>query len=305
MPILPAHRLPRKFRRTVTREMRHFVERRRRHQYGYVWERWRRLCLRVCASMQRMRMRVVRVLCFGALLLLLFGVGMILFSSIFTVREIRVIREDLRTDVERVQKTLAPLFGKHLFFVAPGQVQILLKKAFADVDESTVMKRYPSRLDVRIHLRPLSARLLIEDSASPSDEGSGQVVGDYLTENGLYVTYAPAQIPESDKLLPIRVVDWGVRPQPGEYLLDPLLVERMREAQHILIEQFGYTVRGRVVYVRAQEFHILTDKYELWFDMRSSLDDHIHRYRLFLKAMGGDIPRKYVDLRLTDRVVYL
>lgn len=250
-------------------------------------------------------MTVVRFLCFGVLIVILMGGGMVLFSPIFTVREIRVIREDLRLDVEQVQRTLLPLFGEHLFFVSTGEVRLLLQRTFVDLEESMVEKHYPSRLDVRIRMRPLRARLLIEDPASLPHDGSGEVLGDYVTEEGVYVAYAPVQVPASEALLPIRVTDWGVRPQPGERLLDPLMMQHINDAERILTEQFGFTVRERVVYVRAQEFHILTEKYALWFDIRSSLDEHFRRYRLFLKAMGGDIPRKYVDLRLTDRVVYL
>ena len=257
------------------------------------------------ASILQMRMKIVRFLCIGILLCVLMGGGVVLFSSIFTVREIRVVREDLRMDSEQVQRTLLPLFGEHLFFVSTGEVQVLLRKAFADIEESTVSKHYPSRLDVRIKMRPLQARLLVEDPASIPEGGSGQTVGDYVTEDGVYVVYAPVQVPASETLLPIRVTDWGVRPQVGERLLDPFMMMRINDAERMLTEQFGFTVRERVVYVRAQEFHILTEKYELWFDMRSSLDEQFRRYRLFLKAMGGETPRKYVDLRLTDRVVYL
>lgn len=289
----------------VSAQTRSFVERRRRRTYAYVLERWRRLYLRMRASLRHVRRKILHFLCIGVLVGILAGGGMVLFSPLFTVREIRVIRQDLRLDVEKVQRTLLPLFGEHLFFVSPMEVRLLLRNAFVDIAESTLSKQYPSRLEVRIEMRPLKARLLIENASdAPEESGSGYVMGDYVTEKGIYVAYVPVQVPAADTLVPIRVIDWGVRPQPGDHLLNPLMMERMADAERMLTEQFGFAVRERVVYVRAQEFHFLTERYELWFDMRSPLDEHFRRFRLFLKEMEGEVPRTYVDLRLIDRVVY-
>jgi len=38
--------------------------------------------------------------------------------------------------------------------------------------------------------------------------------------------------------------------------------------------------------------------------MESPLEDQLERYRLFLQAVGKDVAKEYVDLRLRERVVY-
>ena len=78
----------------------------------------------------------------------------------------------------------------------------------------------------------------------------------------------------------------------------------MHNAEQALDEQFGQKVRSRSVYLRAQEFHLLTQQYSLWFDLKSPLEAQLLRYRLFLQTVGKDTAKEYIDLRLTDRVVY-
>jgi hypothetical protein len=60
----------------------------------------------------------------------------------------------------------------------------------------------------------------------------------------------------------------------------------------------------RTLFLRAQEYHLQTREWTLWFDMRSSIEDHLQRYRIFLREIPHEEVREYIDLRLKDRVVY-
>jgi len=302
VPVKPTRRLPRKFSRRASPQTKRFVERRMQRKSKVKRERLKRATRRLQANMRDIRTSVVRWGLVILLVLLVTGFGLLLFSPIVQVREIHVKRLSPRLDIESVQQTLAPMFGKHLFFISSFEIIALLQENISDIKEINISKSYPSTLQVEIELDPLSARVYIADPEwLGGDIGTGATL-DYLTEKGVYVHTASAQ--NAEALPMIILVDWGARPQEGTVLLQPALLKRMDAAEIALLRQFGQEVSRRVVYLRAQEFHLHFGKIELWFDLKSTLDDQFQRYRTFLKAVNIADVKEYVDLRLTDRVVH-
>ncbi|MDD4319184.1 MAG: hypothetical protein PHW10_02575 [Candidatus Peribacteraceae bacterium] len=299
----------------MNKKTRAFVKQRHQRHRQYTRERWLRLYRRFQhTSFQGLRfLRTWLWLSIAAFVIV--GAGVLLFSPLVHVREMRIRRTDPRLDSEKVQRALRPLFGKHLFFLADRTVEGLVRGAMPDVDKVTVEKRYPSELVLAIGLRPLAARLDVLDEQSPRQEqlpaapaaGTGAVVPakqtfDYLTDNGLYVAL-PFQ--SEDKTLPLlRVVDWAVRPAPSSRIFAPDFLARMKEAEDALRDQFGLKITGRTAYLRAREFHIRTSAFSVWFDMRSPVEEQLQRYRTFLKEVGTKEVREYIDLRLNGRIVY-
>lgn len=230
--------------------------------------------------------------------------GIVVFSPIGRIQEVRVTRTDPRLDIEGVLRLLSPLFGRSLVTVSGREVRTLLEAEIGDITSVTVNKHYPSQLLVRIELDPLVARTRI---VSPEEDAltlsaSGGVLG-ALTDRGVFEAAPPGR---GDAALPLLfVVDWGVKPQPAAGPLFSMeFLGRMKEAAETLQSQFGQEVRRRIVYVRAQEFHLTVNGTSLWFDMRSSLEEQLLRYRTFLRSVGLANAKQYVDLRLADRVVY-
>lgn len=232
--------------------------------------------------------------------------GITFFSSVFYVSEIRVRRSDLRMDMELIERILSPFFGQHIFFVHASQLKDVLQKAIPDIDGVVLTKDYPNRLEVNVTLRSLTARVVLTTQESDEDQfiGTGSTVRDFLTQDGRYMQYRDTQVSDASGLPVIHLVDWGIKPQPGRFLLEPDFLQKIVEAEDILRERFGHRVSTRTVFMRAREFHMTVDKYTLWFDEQSSLADQFGRYTLFLKTIGGETALQYIDLRLRDRVVY-
>lgn len=226
--------------------------------------------------------------------------GILLFSPALQVREIRVSRNDPRVDIEQVQRALAPLFGERLLSIANGDVLPLLKKAMPDLKDAKIHKSYPSTLAVTLQPSPVIARLKID----AAEAGSGAVLSDYLTEEGMYVRYAPQQIESGTGLLVLRLVDWGAKPVAWTHLLSPEFLETMRAAEESLASEFQQQTSERIVYLRAREFHLKTGAIELWFDLRSTVKEQIARYRLYRQTSDKTQAKQYVDLRLRDKIVY-
>jgi hypothetical protein len=236
--------------------------------------------------------------------------------AVFTLGcEVRIARSDARIDIEHVQRLLGPLFGRHLLFVSSQEVMPLLRdglpatkdrlaeSGIPDLASVQVRKSYPSSLLLRLELDPLIARLQLAESAASKNATGAQLAG-FLTKKGVYVTYSPDQV-GSGALLPLlKIIDWKEAPAPFAPLLTEEFLKAMSNAEQALNQQFGQQVSSRTVYLRGQEFHLLTKEYSLWFDLKSPLDQQLLRYRLFLQTLGKTAATQYVDLRLTDRVVY-
>ncbi|MDP7476940.1 MAG: FtsQ-type POTRA domain-containing protein [Candidatus Peribacteraceae bacterium] len=265
-------------------------------------ERWRRLTRRLQVLGQSIRASAIRFAMFGCILVGILVFGFLLFSPIVQVREIEVTRISPRLDIEEVQKSLTPMFNRHMFFLSSFEVAALLDESIPDIESVTIGKTYPSTLHVEIELHPLVARLRILDpDVEDFDAGTGATI-DFLTDKGIYVATTAAR--DTSTLPEIILVDWGVRPQPGDMLLQPTILERINAAEIAFLRQFGKDVQRRTVYLRAREFHLLVDGITIWFDLKSPLEDQMKRYRTFLREVGLEGITQYIDIRVEGRVLY-
>ncbi|MBU0459077.1 hypothetical protein KJ652_00170 [Patescibacteria group bacterium] len=300
----PARRLPKRYNRPVMRETKRLLRRRHKQKRSQHWKeifnRFRRRGQRVVKAWAKSCMWWLLTI-FVALLLLF--VGLLLFSPLLEIREARVTRVNARLDIEEVQRILAPYFGRHLFFLPTYEVSRTIKGSFTDVKEVKVGKDYPFGLSVHIELDPIYARLAILD---PDEMGFTTQTGatiDFLTDQGAYVI---APLSKAGEKLPlIRLVDWGVRPTEGDEMLSSDFLNRISETERALSEQFGHTIEGRTVFLRAQEFHLhLKRGIEIWFDIVTPMEEQLLKYRTFLRSIDLNEVENYVDLRMSDRVVY-
>jgi hypothetical protein len=302
----PTKRIPSRFNRKVSPFTRSVVKKRHQKKRAYIRQRWMRLFSRIKGKAKVICQYGVRWSFIAVCILVIGCVGFVLFSPVLQVREIKIVRDDLRIDIEDVKRTLAPLFGKRLLFLAPIDVILLLEDSIVDMKNVTVHKKYPSTIMVHMTLDPVVAHLIFTKEnadALPTATGS-TVLQDYLTSEGMFVRYTSSQVQEKDTLEEIYMVDWGVRPTVGTFLLSPDVLTQMREAERRLEDQFGYEITERTVFLRAREFHLQTSLHTLWFDLKSNLNEQFHRYRVFLEHVGTQGVDQYVDLRVRDRVVY-
>jgi hypothetical protein len=317
--VRPARRLPRQFSRPVSKSVRSFVERRALRRRKHRQERWLRLLRRAERALNELRERLWQWLIIGSASVALLLIGLAVFSPIMHVRAIRVARTDERLDIEAVQRSLTPLFGKHLFLISSRDVGDLLETAVPDMEGVTIQKHYPSTLGVRIALEPFIAQLQIKappkkiatpgagttlllSGATAPDALAQRKTFDYLTAKGRYISLAFA---ESGAALPaIELTDIDTMPTPGTVILSPDFLARMQEAVATLRDEFGLEVRVTTIFLRGREFHLKLPKYTLWFDMKSPLADHFERLRTLLQAVKPGEITQYVDLRLAGRIVY-
>lgn len=311
-------RLPQRFNRPVAPQTRNLVQRRHQRAKQQRAQKFQRAVQRIRRRAGSLRKLLMQFAVFIVAGLVLLGIGLALFSPILHIREIRVQRTDPRIDAEKIQMSLGPLFGEHLFFLSTQEVSDLLQASIPDLVRADIVKQYPATLQIRVYLDPIIAQLIIDEpDRTPQQTASGAVVaaqtgaveipegGEFLTQKGLYVVYQPSQVRVgSGGLLQLRLVDWGERPEPWKRLVEPKMLDVMRSAEGELQTQFGLVTQSREVYIRAREFHLKLPQHTLWFDTRSPLSEQLQRYRFFLQSVGAAAATQYVDLRLTDKIVY-
>ncbi len=309
MPLKSARRLPRKYNRPISSGTRALAKRRRGKHREWRKEKMRRWYRRLQRTYLEWQRFIARWFLVGIIIALLFTFGFIVFSPVIRVREIIVSRTDPRLDIEQVQMALAPIFGRHPVFLSEIEIHSILMQELPDLRSVEVKKIYPSEVHVSVTLDPFVAQLGIVKPGEVIEATATGVLVDYLTDKGMYISTSAIY----DEELPyLVIVDWGARPQSGEKLLSTDFLDRMRMMEQTLVHQFGQDTLIRAVYLRSQEFHLQVEapegstvgKYSLWFDMKSSLEEQIGRYRTFLQTVGADAVGYYIDLRIKDRVVY-
>lgn len=255
-------------------------------------------------------MRFAAALVVAGILLL---IGIAMFSPVLNVTQIRVARADPRLDNELIQDALRPLFGQRLPLIEVKTIPPLLTTPLADAGRAavpdlasvTITKDYPSTLQIKITLRPVAYRLLIQSpdqkAPAPLKEGSG---ADFLTQDGTYVVYMPTQVPGGGALPQLTIVDWGVRPEPWKRLLTSDFLKAISDTKAQLKTQFNIDTTITAVYIRAREYHLQTRNYSLWFDLKSPIADQLRRYSIFLASAPPGSAKQYVDLRVPGKVVY-
>jgi hypothetical protein len=283
----------------VARRHKRRAERRREQIVSLFRRRWVKIA-RVVVEEFRLWITIV------AIVSVVVGSSVVLFSPFLSVRKITIRRTDARVDIAEAQQALTSLFHRRLFLVTSAQIEALLKPQFPDITSVSVNKDYPSTLFVSVHLDPLVASLTIESPENPPT-GSGAnrdtaASGAYLTSNG-YIVYTPSKIDVAG-LANFIVRDWGARPENRTLLFDPSFIKQIFEARATLEEAFNLHVTAIAIYVRAQEFHLQTHNRWFWFDVASPLTQQVERLRQFLKRVPLANVQEYIDLRLSDRIVY-
>lgn len=309
MPLRSPRRLPRSLNRPVSKTVRAVAQKQyrksgRRQRLRKEWasrfsRRWNKNSVIIWKELK------IWLIGFGVAGLLGL-IGILVFSPIFNVKHIQIRRQDARIDIDDAQRALRPLFTERLPFITRAEVVTLLQTIYPDITQITMKKTYPDSLQISMYVDPLAAQLKI-DAQRENAAGSGVVLAQsgsyaYITSKG-YTVFSPVRL-SKDALPTLIITDWGAQPANRTLLLDATFLRTIFEARDTLRENFGLQATNITVYLRAREFHITTKKIALWFDLSSPLQLQFGRFREFLKALSLDQAKEYIDLRISDRVIY-
>jgi len=241
----------------------------------------------------------------GMVVLLLLAGAALLLSPALRLSRIRVHRQDLRIDVAEIQQLLRPFFGRHLLLLSQAEVERTVRDAFPEVTAVRLEWDYPGTAALSLEVDPVVMRVAIHE---PSVEEDALLQGRISPVSTLSLTrqgWILDELSSGEEGLPLlHVVDWATRPTHRDRLLAPSDLLTLERARRELAGEFGHHLGAIVLYLRAQEFHVRTERLTLWISLRSPLDEQLQRYRTFLRTVPIEEVSAYVDLRLHDRVVY-
>lgn len=277
---------------------------------------FRRIALGIRESFSQLKIWCAVSVAILILILILY----FLFADAFKVSSMRVARQDRRVDVEEIQKLLKPFFGKHILFVSPLLIEHTIQSEYPEVSRADVGRNFPNELWVKLYMDDISVEVSVgdpdgtendatENSWTPIKAIEGEEADSnykYLTKDGVYLEYPFSLAPNEDdeERLKLYMIDWAVKPEHRQKLIDKDVLRDIRNAKRILEETFGHSVSFAAFYLSAQEFHLKTEGVILWFDLATPVAAHIDRYRQFLRAVSLDKVEEYIDLRPHDRVIY-
>ncbi len=310
MPLLPPSRLPRRLKRAVTPLALSYARKqrlksgntglRKSERLSRLSRKWAGTRSVLLAECRKWLIVLVAASAIGL-------VSALLFSPVFSVKQIQVKRQDSRIDSDEVQKILAPLFSQRLIFITRKNVLSLLTAAYPDITDVAIKKIHPSTLSVSIFVDPIIAELRVMSDGMAMSGSTLQAETDqryyYVTQKG-FTLVSTTRLLQKNPLPTIEVTDWGVRPEDRTLLTDTDTLAAIFSARDMLRENFGITPTGIILYLRAREFHVRTKSFTLFFDRTSPIPVQFERFRELMKSVPLEQVREYVDLRIADRVVY-
>lgn len=310
MTLRPPSRLPRQLKRAVTplalsyakkqQRLSGKMRRRTSERFSRFSRRWATTRTVIIAESRRWLI-ILSAACMLGLM------GALLFSPVFNVKQIHVKRQDSRIDIDDVQRILSPLFTERLLFVTKGTVLSLLTSVYPDITDIAIKKLHPSTLSVSIFVDPIIAELRIVDESTASSGSTVPVKNNtlfhYVTKQG-FIIVSPFRLIQQQPLPTIDVADWGIRPENRTKLTDDETLTAIFLARDTLRENFGLTPRSITLFLRAREFHLRTSSFTLMFDMTSSVQVQLGRFRELMKTVPLEQVKEYIDLRIADRVLY-
>ncbi len=226
----------------------------------------------------------------------------LLLSPVFHVQQVQIRRQDARIDPEEIQTMLRPLFVKKLPLVTTNDVRELLASKISDIRDISIAKHYPSTLVVTLRTYPVVAHVILPTSSGTGTLSERNNTYSYITSQGYIVTSA---LPLTKDPLPVlRIMDWSVAPAAGSQLLTPETIKIILNARNILRENYNLTAKEILVLLRAKEYHMNLDGKMLWLDLQSPLHLQLRRFQEFLKKTPLQKVTEYVDVRISDRVIY-
>jgi hypothetical protein len=223
----------------------------------------------------------------------------IFFSNYFRTTEIAVVNQEFEEDSlhETIEKTLSPYLGKNLLFVNEKEIAEKIIKAFPQLENISVDKKYPKKLEIKFTKYPLAANIINESSSIKKTYIINQI-GFVLKED-----YENPELPyiriKSEE--PINIKKAIISKEKLKYILDSMIYFQ---------DKFGMRIKEALYKPVAREIHLLTEKdFYIWLDMQIPFEEQLKKLKKTLVKL--DIqkePLYYIDLRISgqngEKIIY-
>ncbi len=218
-------------------------------------------------------------------------VAFALLSPYFHIKKITVNREATGVDIEAVQATLKPFYGKNLIFLDTQHLKKTLLQNFLDFRTVEVKEQWPDQIVITVKLSPPAFTLFDMETANFST----------ISADGVILSN------KSDDQLPTIKVKGLSKPLlPGTKFIEATALEKIKKIEAELLAQVDTGTQEIILLPDAQEVHFITLRNTaLWFDLRTNIDEQIQKLKLGAKEIGlHSKPIEHVDLRIPNQLFW-
>lgn len=213
------------------------------------------------------------------------------FSPYFEIKKINIIRDNPNLNVEAVQEILQPFRGRNLIFLDIKKLKVSLLENFLEFRSIEITEKWPDTINIAIKLSPPAFTIFDIESANFA----------VISNDGVILSLQP------DNSLPVLKIKNIKKPfSPGDLFVEKEWLDKIQEANGLLLNQIKLTTKDIVLLPIAREAHFITnDETAIWFDLRTDIPDQVRKLELGANKIGLYSKKlEHIDLRIPGQLFW-
>ncbi|MCF7812656.1 FtsQ-type POTRA domain-containing protein [Candidatus Gracilibacteria bacterium] len=226
-----------------------------------------------------------------ALILMTLFIFFAVFSPYFDLKKITVQRDNPNINVSSIEETLSDFYGRNLLFFSREEVRQTLGESFPEFRDIQIEEDWPSEMILKISVSPPLFNLLNTHTANFS----------VISEDGVILQQ------ESQEELPVLKVFQHEKPiLVRQKFLTREELEKIRQAEKLLQEEFELPLHASHLYWASQELHLIsTADMELWIDLAQPIEPQMQKLNFSADEIGLYTRRfDHIDLRIPQQIFW-
>ena len=216
-----------------------------------------------------------------------------IFSPFFTVKNIKIVRDNLRINVKEVEAFLIEkgLFNKNMLFLDESKYKNKISEAFPEVEKLIFREIWPATLEISVFSKkPAFVFLNDFDANFVSVSEDGYVISLIGEENSKQI-----KLFQFDNSIAYR-----------EKIFEDGFIAKLQSIEKLFRKKTGLPVYNLKLYYYANELHIISkDQMSIWIDLGILVSPQIEKLVLAADKIGlFRYNFDHIDLRIPGQIFY-
>jgi cell division septal protein FtsQ len=233
----------------------------------------------------------------------------VFFFAFFTIQDIKISRQDIRTNGEALAKTIGKkYFGKNIFLVQKSQISGTITALFPEVSDVVIQKKYPHTLHITVSTYPVAFRWSCERSVKKMTEEGDLIEKNvselyYLNSKGVVTT---PEKEEKKAFLIYEKLPCPKKIEKADYILSPDVIKKISLAKKELEELIDVPIVRSGYFRDAKEIHLIAEnETSFWIDFISPIHKQIEKFQAaVLLEPKLKNAMHHIDLRVNGKIFY-
>lgn len=218
-------------------------------------------------------------------------IAIALFSPYFEIKKIRFVRDNPLLDIEKLETSLEPFYGRNLLFVSEKDITELLQAEYPEFRSIQMNEKWPSEIELQITVAKPFVNILNEETANfwvVSDDGV--VLEPHAQEN----------------LPTIHIYQYQKPIAPRDKLFEKKTIQALFEAQKFIEDDLEIPIEKIDLFLVSREVHLISDTgMALWIDLAQEIFPQVKKLQLADEKIGLYLKSfDHIDLRIPEQIFY-